>query len=214
MFRTWRFSWLGQDLVQFVYGHPELRIDAGGRHIQLLGDGLDVPTVKIVHHKRQPQIQRQPGHGGLQVIARSILHGRVVADPLDGTVRDILAAKEIDAQIPRDLDDPVAELIGLLELTDLLKSLDHGILRDILGVMHVSENTDTDQQNVLVVSPHQGGVRRPIPPANRHNQFTVATLVQKPLSSMPFHNTDKQQAPRLHKKTQTKRVQCKIAGEA
>ncbi len=80
----------------------------------------------------------------------------------------------------------MAELLGVPQLSDFLKSLDHSILRHIFGVVNVADNAETDQKNLVVVPPDEHGVRRPVPPANRHNQIYVAALIQTPTPPCDF----------------------------
>jgi hypothetical protein len=71
-------------------------------------------------------------------------------------------AEQIDAQVPGDGDDPAAELRALPKLADALEALDHCILGDVLGIVDIAQNAQTNQEDGLVVPLDQHGVGRTV----------------------------------------------------
>ena len=85
------------------------------------------------------------------------------------------------AQVPRDPHDPAAELGTFTKLSYPLETRDQRILCDVFGVVHVAQDAQADEKDVVVMPADQIGVRRAVPPARGHHQVFVATFVQTEL---------------------------------
>jgi len=131
---------------------------AGVRDVQFVGNRLRLFAVEVEHRQGHPKLLGQPSYRLLQLVVIAGLQAGWPCSLHAGCSDAFLSAKKIDAEIPGNLQDPPLKLVGLFELLDPQKALEHGVLSGVLGVMDVSKHAQTQGEDALVVPFDQHGI--------------------------------------------------------
>jgi hypothetical protein len=139
-------------------------------------DVLRAAPVEIVEQQRRPKILGKLPDRRLEIEVIGVdaaawvrLIGRFGHKDFAG----FPAAKEIYAKVARDLSDPREELIDIAQTMDSLEYSNESFLRQVFGVMGISDRPIADGQDAPGVTPDQAGIGLAVAFATCRHQFLI-----------------------------------------
>jgi hypothetical protein len=174
----------GQQLVQFFSGRPDSLVGQGRGDIQFPRDTPGVLLLEVEQGQRQTKLLRQTPNGSLKIV---VLPGLVCRDRLglDAQRLGTLAPPEqIDAQVPRNPQNSRLEPLRPGQVPDVQKTLQQGLLGDVLGIVDVGQHAEAQGKNVPVVPfrQHRVGCLIAAPAGAKH--ALICTIVHLELQTL------------------------------